>query len=107
MMQWIKIFSNYSEALSTINAGTTRLLIVHQKRICLARVENQFYAVEDKCSHNGESLSKGSINYLGEVVCPWHGYRFQLKTGKEGEERSRDLETYPIKTDDTGFYIGL
>ena len=106
-MQWIKIFSDTSEALSKLNPGTTKLLIVNQKRICLARVEDKFFAVEDKCSHNGESLSKGNINYLGEVVCPWHGYRFQLKTGRESGERSRDLETYPIKTDQTGFYIGL
>jgi 3-phenylpropionate/trans-cinnamate dioxygenase ferredoxin subunit len=106
-MQWVKIFPDSAEAMARLQPGTTKLLIVNQKRICLARVENQFFAVEDKCSHNGESLSKGKINYLGEVVCPWHGYRFQLKTGRESAERSRDLDTYPIKIDETGFYIGL
>ncbi|HEY5691606.1 MAG TPA: Rieske 2Fe-2S domain-containing protein [Cyclobacteriaceae bacterium] len=106
-MQWVKIFSDSSEAMVRLQPGTTKLLIVNQKKICLARVENQFYAVEDKCSHNGESLSKGNINYLGEVICPWHGYRFQLKTGRESAERSRDLDTFPIKMDETGFYIGL
>ncbi len=106
-MQWVKIFSNPEDALKKIKPGTTQLLIVHQRRICLARVNDDFFAVEDKCSHNGESLSKGKINYLGEVVCSWHGYRFQLKTGRESAERSRDLETYPIKQDETGFYIGL
>lgn len=106
-MDWVKIFSTSTEAESRIKQGTTKLLIVNQNRICLARIEDQFFAVEDKCSHNGESLSKGNINYLGEVVCPWHGYRFQLKTGRECEERSRDLATYPIRIDETGFYIGL
>lgn len=106
-MQWVKIFSDSDEALHKVKAGSTQLLIVHQVRICLARVDNVFFAVEDKCTHNGESLSKGAINYLGEVVCPWHGYRFNLKSGREGDERSRDLITYPIKADDTGFYIGL
>lgn len=106
-MDWVKIFSSSAEAESRIGRGATKLLIVNQNRICLARIEDQFFAVEDKCSHNGESLSKGSINYLGEVVCPWHGHRFQLRTGRECEERSRDLITYPIKIDETGFYIGL
>lgn len=106
-MQWIKIFSNGAEAESKIQQGTTKLLIVNKERICLARIGKQFFAVEDKCSHNGESLSKGNINYLGEVVCPWHGYRFKLKTGRESEERSRDLITYPIKVEESGFYIGL
>ncbi|MBX2942519.1 MAG: Rieske 2Fe-2S domain-containing protein [Cyclobacteriaceae bacterium] len=106
-MQWIKIFSNPEDAFNKVKPGSTQLLIVHQTRICLARVNDDFFAIEDKCSHNGEPLSKGRINYLGEVVCPWHGYRFQLKTGRESGERSRDLETYPIKKDETGFYIGL
>lgn len=106
-MQWVKIFSNANDAYNRIKPGSTKLLIVHERRICLARIEDEFYAVEDKCSHNGESLSKGAINYLGEVVCPWHGYRFQLRSGRESAERSRDLETYPIKIDATGFYIGL
>lgn len=106
-MQWIKIFPSPEDAFGKIKPGATQLLIVHQRRICLARVNDDFYAVEDKCSHNGESLSKGKINYLGEIVCPWHGYRFQLKSGRESAERSRDLETYPIKMDETGFYIGL
>lgn len=106
-MQWVKIFSDAQAARARIQPGGTQLLIVNQKRICLARIENEFFAVEDKCSHNGESLSKGSINYLGEVVCPWHGYRFKLKTGRESAERSRDLDTYPIKIDETGFYVGL
>ncbi len=107
MVQWIKIFSNLPEALDRIGDGSTQLLVVHNERICLARVGEEFYAVADKCTHNGESLSKGKINYLGEVVCPWHGYRFQLKTGRECEERSQDLNTYPIDVRDDGFFIGL
>lgn len=106
-MQWVKILPGKDDALSRIKQGSTQLLVVHQQRICLARIGDEFFAVEDKCSHNGESLSKGNINFLGEVICPWHGYRFNLQTGREAGERSRDLTTYPIKTDESGFYIGL
>lgn len=106
-MQWVKILSGKDEALKRIKPGATQLLVVHQQRICLARVEDEFFAVEDKCSHNGESLSKGHTNYVGEVVCPWHGYRFNLRTGRESDERSRDLNTYPVKIDESGFYVGL
>jgi nitrite reductase/ring-hydroxylating ferredoxin subunit len=92
---------------SALIEGQPRLLIVQGKRICIVRRENTLYAVEDKCPHNGESLSKGAVNYLGEIICPWHGQRFSLKTGREGEERSRDLITYPVKQDQEGVYIGL
>ncbi|HMJ69440.1 MAG TPA: hypothetical protein VK508_11110 [Cyclobacteriaceae bacterium] len=47
------------------------------------------------------------IKICGEVICPWHGYRFNLKTGRESAERSRDLTTYPVKEDEEGVFIGV
>ena len=67
----------------------------------------KFFAVQDSCSHNGESLSKGKINYLGEVICPWHNYCFDMQSGREISSRSADLKTYPVKIDDDGFFIGV
>ncbi|MFM6923185.1 MAG: Rieske (2Fe-2S) protein, partial [Polynucleobacter victoriensis] len=52
------------------------------------------------------SLSKGKINFMGEIVCPWHGYRFNLKTGVCAE-RYPDLPVYEVKIDEEGFFIGL
>lgn len=106
-MDWVKIFSSQAEMETAIQPSRPRLLMVGGKRICLVRLGQTLHAVEDKCPHNGESLSKGSINYLGEVICPWHGQRFSLKTGREGEERSRDLAVYQVKSDLEGIYIGL
>jgi 3-phenylpropionate/trans-cinnamate dioxygenase ferredoxin subunit len=63
--------------------------------------------VEDRCTHNGESLSKGQVNYLGEVVCPWHGHRFNLVTGRESSERSGDLQTFPVRVDEEGVFVAL
>ncbi len=84
-----------------------RLLIVAGKRICLVRTNDAILAVDDKCTHNGESLSKGKVNYLGEVVCPWHGHRFDLRTGRECSEQSGDLAVYPIRVDTDGVFIGM
>ena len=106
-MDWIKIFQNTSEANSVLTENKLKLLVVRGKRICITRHEGKILAVQDKCTHNGESLSKGIINYLGEVVCPWHGYRFNLKTGREGSQQSRDLECYPIKENEEGVFIGV
>jgi 3-phenylpropionate/trans-cinnamate dioxygenase ferredoxin subunit len=83
------------------------LVIVDRTRICLVLHQNNFFAVQDQCSHNSESLSRGKVNYRGEIVCPWHGYRFALNGGMACDSSCRDLVTYPVKTDDTGFFIGL
>ncbi|MBL7850453.1 MAG: Rieske (2Fe-2S) protein [Cyclobacteriaceae bacterium] len=84
-----------------------RLLVASGKRICLVRTQDRLLAVSDKCPHNGESLSKGRVNYLGEIVCPWHGQRFNLVTGRESGEQSPDLETFPVRVDEEGVFVSV
>jgi 3-phenylpropionate/trans-cinnamate dioxygenase ferredoxin subunit len=106
-MEWVKVFSSETEARQSIAVDKPQLLVLYGVRICLVLHNNKFFAVQDACSHNGESLSKGQINYLGEVVCPLHNYQFDLQNGRECSARSRDLKTYPVKVDESGFFVGI
>ena len=106
-MEWLKIFENEAEARRRISEHKPQLLIVRDKRICLARHNDTFYAVQDSCTHHGESLSKGHVNHLGEIICPWHNYRFQLNTGRPTDSSCPALRTYDIKCTDSGFFIGV
>jgi nitrite reductase/ring-hydroxylating ferredoxin subunit len=106
-MEWIKIFSTVDEAKVRLTVDHPQLVIIGAVRVCLVRRGETFFAVQDSCSHNGESLSGGKVNYLGEVVCPWHGYRFELATGRATDSSCGDLKTYPIKFDESGFFIGI
>lgn len=106
-MEWIKLFENSNAARTAVRPDRPQLVIIGERKICLVLHSDQLLAIEDKCSHNGESLSKGNVNYLGEVICPWHGYRFNMKTGRESAERSRDLATFPVKEEPDGVFIGL
>ncbi len=49
--------------------------------VLLVRQNNQVYAISETCTHAGGPLSEGKLED-GAVVCPWHGSRFDLKTGK-------------------------
>ena len=106
-MDWVKVFSDVDEARRRIGEKKPQLVIIGQFRICLIRFDDNFAAIQDACTHNGESLSKGHVNYLGEIICPWHNYCFDVKGGKEINDRSSPLRTYPIKIDQTGFFIGI
>lgn len=106
-MEWVKLFTTTEQARASLKENRPQLAIVHGTRICLVLRENTIYAVADRCTHNGESLSKGAVNYLGDVVCPWHGYRFSLQSGREANEQSRDLTTYPIRETGDGVFIGI
>ncbi len=87
--------------------GKPQLLIIHGKRLCMVLRLDHFYVVQDSCPHNGESLSKGTVNHLGEIICPWHGHQFNLTTGRECSQRSQDLDTYPVKENSDGLFIGM
>jgi 3-phenylpropionate/trans-cinnamate dioxygenase ferredoxin subunit len=106
-MEWIKIFSNEQEALQRVPEHKPQLVVIGGLRICLVLHNGHFHAVQDSCTHNGESLSKGLVNFLGEIVCPWHGYRFALDSGRACDSDSRDLLIYPVRIDPSGFYIGI
>lgn len=101
-----------AEARNRIKLNQPQLVVIGNTRICLTRlpdpagVTDSFFAVGDKCSHNGESLSKGKINFLGDIICPWHGYRFSMKSGRCAENYP-DIPTYPIRENDEGLFIGI
>lgn len=104
-MEWLKLFGSKEEAKTKLTELKPQLVIVKGKRICMVMHNGSFYAVQDSCSHNGESLSKGQVNYLGEIICPWHNYRFELSTGRACDSDCRDLATYSVKSDDSGLFI--
>ena len=50
-------------------------------RLCIALVEGGVAAFTDQCSHREFPLSAGEILEDGTVECPWHGARFDCRTG--------------------------
>ena len=69
-MEWVKIFDSEEEATQVVPVTKAKQLQINGRKICLAHTQTGFYAVADACPHLGESLSKGTTNYLNEVVCP-------------------------------------
>ncbi|MFC2050078.1 Rieske (2Fe-2S) protein [Chloroflexota bacterium] len=60
--------------------GMTKEVMVQDQEILLARVENKYYAVSNRCPHFGGNLSRGRLE--GTVVtCPLHGSQFDLIDG--------------------------
>ncbi|HHT9154044.1 MAG TPA: Rieske (2Fe-2S) protein [Candidatus Hypogeohydataceae bacterium YC40] len=54
---------------------------IEGKGVLVARVGKEFYAIGDKCTHMGCSLSEGTLE--GTIVtCPCHGSEFDITTGK-------------------------
>ena len=78
---------------------------VGDRSIGLIRMEEQVYAFSSSCPHRGASLIEGSVNGIGELICPLHQYRFQLKTGKVMAGSCSDLEVFPCELSESGLKI--
>jgi nitrite reductase/ring-hydroxylating ferredoxin subunit len=63
-----------------IPAGRRKQVTVGGKTIALFNLDGTYYAIGDTCSHRGASLAEGECEGA-EVICPWHGARFDLATG--------------------------
>jgi len=74
-----------------------RLLVQGAKHpVAVFRLNDSFYAVEELCPHRGGPLSEGAVEE-GCVTCPWHGARFEIKTGRKiSGPVNRDLKTYAV-----------
>jgi nitrite reductase/ring-hydroxylating ferredoxin subunit len=104
---WVKVFTNAEQIKNTLIPDKPQLVIIGGTRITLVLHHETVFAVQDYCTHNKESLSRGSVNYLGEIICPWHGHRFDLKSGRECSQRSADLKTYLVKINEEGLFIEI
>ena len=49
--------------------------------ICIGIVDGDVVAFVDRCAHREFPLSAGEILEDGTVECPWHGARFDCRTG--------------------------
>jgi len=55
--------------------------IVDDRAVLVIRVGEQYYCIEDVCTHDGQPLTNGPLNGC-EITCPRHGARFDIATGK-------------------------
>jgi nitrite reductase/ring-hydroxylating ferredoxin subunit len=73
-------------ALSSLEGGAMVRLEDPPFHVLVALAGDRPVAIEDACNHAGASLSEGSRR--GDcVICPMHGYTFELHTGKLVEPR--------------------
>ena len=69
------------------------------KEICVANVDGKYSAMDNVCLHQGGPLGQGMIEH-GKVVCPWHGWAWDPKTGEAAHNKNAKVAVYPLKIED-------
>ena len=76
MSDWIDI-----GPVSALGEGVPLSAEVDGVPVVVVRCGGDLYAVEDRCTHDGESFAGAQVESC-ELICPRHGARFDLRTGE-------------------------
>jgi 3-phenylpropionate/trans-cinnamate dioxygenase ferredoxin subunit len=85
---------------SEIPPGKSTSFTLDGLTIAVFNLEGDLFAIEDACSHMEGPLCQGTTE--GDVVmCPWHGSRFNIRTGEVlSPPAQRNLRTFPVQVVD-------
>ncbi len=93
-------------AVTEIPPNGRKSIIVDDVPALLVRIGNDFFVVEDVCSHDGQPLTDGPVAD-GAITCPRHGARFDLKTGNAlCMPATRAIPTFAVQVRDSDVFVG-
>ena len=99
MGKWVKVAST-----SEINPGGGKVVEAEGQPIALFNVDGAFHAIFNTCAHRGGPLGEGKLE--GAVVtCPWHGWKYDVKTGKHATQPTVAVRTFPTRVDGTDVLV--
>lgn len=102
MSNWVQAAS-----INELAAGEGKQVEIEGKEVALFFVAGEYYAVSDACPHAGASMAEGAVDG-SEVICPWHGARFQLKDGALAQGPCREgLHSYSTKIEDGALFVEI
>jgi nitrite reductase (NADH) small subunit len=98
---------------------------IGDREIGVFRHEAQVYAYDNRCIHQGGPVCSGELvgatrrelsaggEAIGDVldehemrlVCPWHGWEYDLSTGEVAHDRRRRLRRFPVTVEDGVVYV--
>jgi nitrite reductase/ring-hydroxylating ferredoxin subunit len=92
---------------SSLRAKLPRVIDLPGARIRVVEVAGKLCAHATVCPHQGGPLEEAVPDGEGCIVCPWHGYRFDLRTGRSIDGRRLVLPAAPTLHEDAGGEVSL
>jgi nitrite reductase (NADH) small subunit len=109
-------------AASELPVGARRILRLGRRSIGVFNVAGRFYALHNGCPHKGGPLCEGRVcgttlpaeGYTfvygreGEIVrCAWHGWEFEIATGRALADPRVRARTYPVAVENGQVVVTL
>lgn len=80
---------------SDIPVGSARVVQAGDKELAVFNVDGEFCAVSNECPHMGGPIGEGEL-VDSIVVCPWHGWGFDVKTGENPRNPNAKLPCFAV-----------
>ncbi|CAN5365494.1 hypothetical protein BH20BAC1_BH20BAC1_00530 [soil metagenome] len=103
--QWHKIAGSVKE-LPFFDNPILKFTI-EDATICVVNLKDNLYACDARCPHAGAGLDDGKIDRKGNIVCPLHGYSFNIITGRDTFNEGYFLKKYPVNVNENGVFVGI
>jgi len=88
-----------------LQPGDRKSVFVDEIPALLFRVADDYYAVEDVCTHDGQPMTDGPLEGT-QLTCPRHGACFDIVTGKATRMPATEpLETFTVEVREDGIYV--
>ena len=102
LKEWVEVASP-----KDIPPGRVKVVQAKGERLALANVHGQYFAVQDRCTHDDGPLGEGEL--LGEEIeCPRHGARFDVRSGiPKTLPAVIPVATFPVKVEGSKILVQL
>jgi nitrite reductase/ring-hydroxylating ferredoxin subunit len=88
-----------------IQPSTMKVVDLASETVCIVNVEGNYYAIGNVCTHVGGPLNEGTLEGY-EVECPWHGSKFDVRTGEAIKPPARQaVPKYEVKVEDNNILV--
>lgn len=102
MSGWVKVGKAKDFAVEGAHG-----IFVGDVSVCLVQLGGKYYALDDRCTHAESTLSGGEVED-GEIACPLHGARFDLKTGAAiTPPATMPVRRHDVKTEGDDVWVKL
>jgi nitrite reductase (NADH) small subunit len=93
-------------SVSDVPPGTGTVVRADGRVLALFNVAGTFYALDNTCLHRGGPVGEGDLD--GAIVtCPWHGFQYDVTTGRNVFDPEVGLETFPVRVDGEDVLVGV
>lgn len=94
------------DRLMALAEGSLLRLIVRKQALVFVRMKGALYAMDDHCPHQGAALSGGWLEDC-YVVCPFHQFHFDPKTGRSKHGSTVNVPVYPLREEEEAVLVGF